>query len=183
MLNDHIVDGFHRTTSKMATQAAIALGELSARDPAPILFRTNIAAVQAQPDLLDLEMFGPAALLVEYTHLDQVVDVIDQLPGQLTASVHGGDQPDPQEAELVARLAEHAGRILWNDWPTGVSVTDAQQHGGPYPATTAPLSTSVGTQSVWRFLRPVTFQNMPDEALLEGPRRSLNSPSLAQEHA
>ena len=183
MLNDHILDGFHRTTSKMATQADIALGELSARDAAPILFRTTIAAVQSQPDLLDLEMFGPAALLVEYTHLDQVVDVIDQLPGQLTASVHGGDQPDLQEAELVARLAEHAGRILWNDWPTGVSVTDAQQHGGPYPATTAPLSTSVGTQSVWRFLRPVTFQNMPDEALPEGLRRNLNSPSSAQEHA
>ena len=182
MLNDHILDGFHRTTSKMATQAAIALGELSARDAAPILFRTSIAEVQARPDLLDLEMFGPAALLVEYTHLDQVVDVIDQLPGQLTASVHGGDQPDPREAELVARLAEHAGRILWNDWPTGLSVTDAQQHGGPYPATTAPLSTSVGTQSVWRFLRPVTFQNMPDEALPEGLLGHVNSPSFAQEH-
>ncbi len=183
MLNDHILDGFHRTTSKMATQAAIARGELSAGEAAPVLFRTTIAEVQAHPELLDLEMFGPAALLVEYAHVDQVMGVIDQLSGQLTASVHGGDQPDSQEAELVARLAEHAGRVLWNDWPTGVSVTDAQQHGGPYPATTAPLSTSVGTQAVWRFLRPVTFQNMPDEALPDGLRRNLESPSLAQEHA
>jgi len=181
LLNDHILDGFHRTTSNMATRAGIVFGELSARDAAPILFRTNVAEAQANPDLMDLEMFGPAALLIEYTHLDQVVDAIDQLPGQLTASVHGGDQPDPQEAELVARLAEHAGRVLWNDWPTGLSVTDAQQHGGPYPATTAPLSTSVGTQSVWRFLRPVTFQNMPDEALPEGLRRNRNSPSFAEE--
>ncbi len=118
-----------------------------------------------RPELLDLEMFGPAALVVGYTDLDDVLDLVDLLPGQLTATVHGAEDPDPTETELVARLAEHAGRILWNDWPTGVSVTDAQQHGGPYPATTAPLTTSVGTAAVARFLRPVTFQNIPSAAL------------------
>jgi NADP-dependent aldehyde dehydrogenase len=90
---------------------------------------------------------------------------VDLLPGQLTATVQGDADADADEIELVARLAEHAGRVLWNDWPTGVAVTDAQQHGGPYPATTAPLTTSVGTASVARFLRPVAFQSVPSAAL------------------
>ena len=137
----------------------------SDRNPAPVLFRSTVPDVLTRPELLDLEMFGPAALVVGYTDLDDVLDLVDLFPGQLTATVHGAEDPDPTETELVARLAEHAGRILWNDWPTGVSVTDAQQHGGPYPATTAPLTTSVGTAAVARFLRPVTFQNIPSAAL------------------
>jgi NADP-dependent aldehyde dehydrogenase len=55
--------------------------------------------------------------------------------------------------------------VLWNQWPTGVSVTAAQQHGGPYPASTAPHTTSVGTAAIDRFRRPVAFQNVPTAAL------------------
>ena len=62
---------------------------------------------------------------------------------------------------LLPELARHAGRVLWNQWPTGVSVTYAQQHGGPYPATTAPTTTSVGTAAIERFLRPVAYQGFP----------------------
>jgi NADP-dependent aldehyde dehydrogenase len=62
-------------------------------------------------------------------------------------------------------LAAKAGRVLWNGWPTGVSVSYAQQHGGPYPATTAPHFTSVGTASIARFLRPVAYQDAPDAVL------------------
>jgi len=66
---------------------------------------------------------------------------------------------------LLELLADRCGRVLWNGWPTGVSVTEAMQHGGPYPATTAPLHTSVGTAAVNRFLRPVSYQSMPDRLL------------------
>jgi NADP-dependent aldehyde dehydrogenase len=90
----------------------------------------------------------------------------------------GAGQFRTTASEVVARLAEHAGRVLWNRWPTGVTVSDAQHHGGPYPATTAPLTTSVGTAAAARFLRPVAFQNVPEAVLpaelrddATGPRR------------
>ncbi|MGB3375346.1 MAG: aldehyde dehydrogenase (NADP(+)), partial [Microbacterium sp.] len=68
---------------------------------------------------------------------------------------------------LLPALTDRAGRVLWNQWPTGVSVTGAQQHGGPYPATTASTTTAVGTASITRFLRPVAFQNFPAVLLPE----------------
>jgi NADP-dependent aldehyde dehydrogenase len=79
--------------------------------------------------------------------------------------------------ELVDVLAQKAGRVLWNQWPTGVSVTYAQQHGGPYPATTAPGSTSVGTAAIERFMRPVAYQNFPQH-LLPAELCDLNSQEL-----
>lgn len=163
MLNERIESGFRSAAGEMATLTTIARGEVGA-DVSPILFRAGASEVVDHPELLDLEVFGPAALIVEYRGVAEALTLIDALTGQLTGTVYGADG-DPDAPELVARLAEHVGRVLWNQWPTGVSVTDAQQHGGPYPASTAPLTTSVGTAAAARFLRPVAFQNMPDAAL------------------
>src|SRR5699024_8458340 len=66
---------------------------------------------------------------------------------------------------FVDQLVAKAGRVLWNGWPTGVTVSYAQQHGGPYPATTAATTTSVGTAAMRRFVRPVAFQDFPADAL------------------
>ena len=165
LLNDNIADAFLRSVKELANLTDVARGEVPAEAPAPVLFRTTVSAVREHPEILDLEAFGPAAVLVQYAELSEVLDLVDQLPGQLTATVQGPQDANDEEIELLARLAEHAGRVLWNDWPTGVAVTDAQQHGGPYPATTAPLTTSVGTAAVARFLRPVAFQNLPQRAL------------------
>jgi NADP-dependent aldehyde dehydrogenase len=122
-------------------------------------------------------VFGPAALVVGYSDVDQALAVLDVVGGHLTGTVQGAPG-DPDAAEVIARLAEHAGRVLWNGWPTGVTVSDAQHHGGPYPSTTAPLHTSVGTAAAERFLRPVAFQNLPEDLLpaelrddATGPRR------------
>ena len=68
-------------------------------------------------------------------------------------------------ATLMDVLTERVGRVVWNGWPTGVSVTYAQHHGGPYPATTSVQTTSVGTSAIDRFLRPVTYQDAPDDVL------------------
>ena len=94
----------------------------------------------------------------------ELVKVAKLLDGQLTATVHG-EPSDEIVPELLEELAEKAGRVIWNGWPTGVSVTWAMQHGGPYPATTAPLHTSVGAAAVARFLRPVAYQGVPDHFL------------------
>ena len=78
---------------------------------------------------------------------EELLAAADAFGGQLAAGVHG-EETDPIVPALLALLADRAGRVLWNSWPTGVSVTEAMQHGGPYPATTAPLHTSVGPAAV-----------------------------------
>lgn len=169
LLNDSIASGFRRALDAAAGHDGVAVlaGTSSSGDdapPAPALLRTTAAAVIADPDALVSEMFGPAALVAEYDDDAQLVAVAKLLEGQLTATIVA-EEGDAVAAELLPVLATKAGRVLWNQWPTGVSVTWAQQHGGPYPATTAVGTTSVGTAAITRFLRPVAYQNVPDALL------------------
>ncbi len=130
------------------------------------VLRASAADVLADPRMLDVEMFGPAGLVVEYASEDELAAVLRLLPGQLTGTVQAASTgDDPVAAEAVEVLAEKVGRIVWNDWPTGVTVSGAQHHGGPYPATTAPTSTSVGLEAISRWQRPVTFQGTPSAVL------------------
>lgn len=135
----------------------------------PTLVRTTLDALLAAGPELREEAFGPLSVLVEHPGVDAVAAAVPHLyEGELTAGLH----VTPEEAQtapvaaLVAALSRVAGRVLFNGWPTGVSVTPAMQHGGPYPATTdAGRTTSVGTAAVTRFLRPVTFQDAPQAVL------------------
>lgn len=111
------------------------------------------------------ECFGPVGLVVEYTDRAHLESLLAQLQGSLVATVASSGPHDPETADLVALLARSVGRVTVDDWPTGVAWTWAQQHGGPWPATSAPASTSVGAAALDRFTRPVTFQNLPDSAL------------------
>ncbi|TRW88869.1 aldehyde dehydrogenase (NADP(+)) [Mycolicibacterium sp. 018/SC-01/001] len=167
MLNDRIAQGFLVAARELADLVGDPTAVPSAEPfdgPIP-LFCTTAAHVLENPTILELEVFGPAALVVEYLDHEQALAVVDASPGQLTGTVIGGSEPDGQALELIPRLAERVGRVLWNQWPTGVTVASAQQHGGPYPATTAAQSTSVGTAAISRFRRPVAYQNMPAAAL------------------
>lgn len=89
------------------------------------------------------------------------------LEGQLTATVHAAADDHPQARELVRRLELVAGRLVFNGWPTGVEVGHATVHGGPHPATSAASTTSVGSRAIERFLRPVAYQNLPEELFPE----------------
>ena len=129
----------------------------------PTLVAVSIDSVLAEPELLE-ECFGPTSILVEYSDEKQMLDLADALPGLLAAGVQG-QGTEPIVGELMPRLVAHAGRVLWNGWPTGVAVTWSMQHGGPFPATTAAATTSVGAAAVDRFLRPVTWQGMPQDVL------------------
>ncbi|MET4061696.1 NADP-dependent aldehyde dehydrogenase [Arthrobacter sp. UYP6] len=131
--------------------------------PSPTLLLTTAAAMLSDPRALQAECFGPSAVVVEYDDESQLDALAESFEGQLTATIHGTDECEV--ASLLRILARKAGRVLWNEWPTGVSVTYAQQHGGPYPATTASGSTSVGTAAINRFLRPVAYQGFPDHLL------------------
>jgi NADP-dependent aldehyde dehydrogenase len=130
--------------------------------PHPTVLKTTASRVREQPGILEQEMFGPAAVVVEYQPGQDLTSLAEMLEGQLTATVHG--EPHEHVSALLSTLRERAGRLLWNAWPTGVTVTYAQHHGGPYPATTA-TTTSVGTAAIGRFLRPVAYDSFPPSQL------------------
>lgn len=136
------------------------------------VMQTTAAAFRADPDL-QAEHFGPVTLFVLCQSVDDLLETLDALHGNLTATVHA--EPDEAEAAapILERLREKAGRLIWNGYPTGVEVVYSMQHGGPYPATTAPATTSVGMTAIKRFLRPVAYQNMP-QALLPPALRDGN---------
>jgi alpha-ketoglutaric semialdehyde dehydrogenase len=128
------------------------------------LFTTDADAFLGDPDLSH-EVFGAASLVVRARDMDQVADVIAGMEGQLTATLQLDEADHDLARPLLPLLERKAGRILANGWPTGVEVSDAMVHGGPFPATSDPRSTSVGTAAIERFLRPVCYQDLPDALL------------------
>lgn len=111
------------------------------------------------------EVFGPGSVLVKADSREQLLAVARGLEGHLTATVYGTDDELLEYADLLEILEQKVGRLLINGFPTGVEVSHAMQHGGPYPATTDSRSTSVGTNAILRFARPVCYQNFPDTLL------------------
>jgi NADP-dependent aldehyde dehydrogenase len=128
------------------------------------VMQTSTAAFRADPDLQE-EHFGPVVLFVLAESADDLLQTINFMHGNLTASVHAAADELQLAGELFEQLQDKAGRLLLNGFPTGVEVVYAMQHGGPYPATTAPRTTSVGMTAIKRFLRPVAFQGFPDSLL------------------
>ena len=124
--------------------------------------------------LLD-ESFGPLSIVVEYDNVDELAEVAEDLfEGNLTGTVHAAAGEDsPALRNIVDWISRSAGRVLFGGWPTGVAVTPAMQHGGPWPATTNDSSTSVGTAAIARFTRPVAYQSAP-QAMLPEPLRDDN---------
>ncbi|MFV0433282.1 MAG: aldehyde dehydrogenase (NADP(+)) [Leucobacter sp.] len=170
MLNERIREGYLGAVKELqGSGAAVVIegGDPFGAAPSPVVHLVSAADVLAEPATLLEECFGPSSLVVEYDGEDQLVELASVFSGQLTASIQGeeGDAAGAAVGALVDALAVKAGRVLWNQWPTGVSVTYAQQHGGPYPASTASGSTSVGTAAIERFLRPVAYQGFPQSLL------------------
>ncbi|MFO6428872.1 aldehyde dehydrogenase (NADP(+)) [Erythrobacter sp. W302b] len=136
------------------------------------VFTVSGAAFRANP-VLSHEVFGPSSIIVVCTDLDEVSAILSDMEGQLTATLHMASADYPAERKLIPILENRAGRIIANAWPTGVEVTHAMVHGGPFPATSDGRSTSVGTLAIDRFLRPVSYQDLPaallPKALLDGP--------------
>jgi len=132
---------------------------------APAIFFNTDAKTFRQQAVLREEVFGPSTLLVNCGSVEELEKIARDLPGQLTATIHGTEEDLVEHANLVAILREKAGRLIFNQFPTGVEVCPSMQHGGPYPATTDSRFTSVGAFAIKRFVRPVSYQNFPDSAL------------------
>lgn len=176
MLTDRIAAAYPEGLASLAAQPGVAVlagtmeQDAEANGAAAVVLSTSAASVIARPAELLEECFGPTTLLIEYGSHAELAQLLALVPGSLTATVHAEAGEDL--AALVDQLTGLAGRVLFGGWPTGVAVNWAQQHGGPYPATTS-LFTSVGATAVRRFQRPVAYQDAP-EALLPAALRDGN---------
>jgi NADP-dependent aldehyde dehydrogenase len=136
------------------------------------VFTVSGADFRANP-ALGHEVFGPSSIIVACADLAEVAAILEGMEGQLTATLHMAPADYDAARDLIPILENRAGRIIANAWPTGVEVTHAMVHGGPFPATSDGRSTSVGTLAIGRFLRPVSYQDLPaallPKALLDGP--------------
>ena len=163
MLTGKIQEGFAAGLAGLREVAGMRV--IAGEDGPPTLLAISAADFAAGGTTVHEECFGPSSIVVEYPDVDSLIELLKDLEPGLTATVHGEETEGAFLGGLLPVLAELSGRLLWNDWPTGVTVSWAQQHGGPYPATTTPTTTSVGTAAIERFLRPVAWQGFPDALL------------------
>ncbi|MFG1955216.1 aldehyde dehydrogenase (NADP(+)) [Micromonospora sp. NPDC048830] len=170
MLTSKIAASYRRRLAEVTSLDGVGTVALSRCDgtaetfAAPHLLVTTGDVVLGQPTLSE-EIFGPASVVVRVRDEAQLAELLRILPGQLTATMHVGDADDSLAAALIEELELIAGRVIVNGWPTGVEVCHAMVHGGPFPATSAAATTSVGSRAIERFLRPVAYQAVPERLL------------------
>jgi NADP-dependent aldehyde dehydrogenase len=128
------------------------------------IFEAGAADFLADPSLSH-EVFGSSSVVTRCSSVEEVIRVLEAMEGQLTATLQMSAGDQAEAAKLLPTLQRKVGRVLVNGWPTGVEVTWAMVHGGPYPSTSDGRSTSVGTLAMYRFLRPVCYQDVPDALL------------------
>jgi 2,5-dioxopentanoate dehydrogenase len=142
------------------------------------VFSANVEQLLADPALAD-EIFGPDTLLVTCASTHDYLRAAEALAGHLTATILGSEADLAAHGELIQILARKAGRLIFNGVPTGVEVCHAMVHGGPYPSASDSRFTSVGSLAIFRWARPVCFQNFP-QALLPDELKDANPLSIAR---
>ena len=170
MLTPGIHHAFEAGVAKLKSNENIqALAQAQLPD-GPNQCRARLFVTTAQAFLKDHalrdEVFGSSSLIIRCKTDEEILELTNSLEGQLTATV----LMDPSDnaafmKKLISILERKVGRILFNGYPTGVEVSHAMVHGGPFPATSDSRTTSVGTEAIWRFLRPVCYQDFPSNLL------------------
>lgn len=130
------------------------------------IFTTTIDVLEGNAEL-QREVFGPCSIITQCPTLEDMLRYANGLEGQLTATIHGTVEDLREFAPLVRVLERKVGRIIFNGFPTGIEVCPSMHHGGPYPAASHSFFTSIGTASIYRFVRPVCYQGFPEDALPE----------------
>ena len=169
MLHPGIASNYKKNRDKALAQKGVSLEAASNDAPKENQGESTLATVHASdflnnPTLVE-EVFGPYSLLVEAANIEELKAAVRKIPGQLTATIIGEEDELLHYADFVQLVIEKAGRVIINGVPTGVEVCPSMHHGGPFPATTDSRFTSVGTDAIKRFVRPVSFQNFPDALL------------------
>ena len=168
MLTPEIHDAFTSAVeqaSKSDKTKVVARGASGSGPCGETIVLTTTGEAFLADESLGAEMFGPASIVVRCADLHEIATILKALEGQLTTTLHMNEADHPAARMLVPIMEQLAGRIIANGWPTGVDVTHAMVHGGPFPATSDGRSTSVGTLAIDRFLRPVSYQNFPQDLL------------------
>jgi 2,5-dioxopentanoate dehydrogenase len=165
MLSQGILANYLEQTQLLSQRPGV---RVMARGPSPEQdHHTSALALETEAkhwlkdQTLSTEIFGPCMLLVTCVSNDEMLAVANQLEGQLTASLHGDDSELEDSSQLIDILSHKVGRLIFNQMPTGVEVCHSMHHGGPHPASTDVRSTSVGSEAMKRFQRPICYQNMP----------------------
>ena len=164
MLSDSIAQSYregHDRIRDCIDTVVVKQSQCQRRRVTPAVFKCS-AASWLQNDFLSDEVFGPLGLVVVADSVNEMLRLADSLEGQLTCTMQMENGDSTLAKQLLDIIEHKAGRIIANGFPTGVEVSDAMVHGGPYPASTNFGATSVGSLSIRRFLRPVCFQNMPE---------------------
>ncbi len=167
MLYRRLCDSYGAGLERARRLGAAPVAAASAAGPeraGPALLAVDAGRFTATAALRE-EIFGPVSIIVEARDAAELVRIAEAIEGQLTATIHGTEEDLRAHAPLIAALTRKVGRLIFNGFPTGVEVGHAMQHGGPYPASTDPRTTSVGTASIARFARPVCWQDFPDATL------------------
>ena len=104
-------------------------------------------------------------MIVECESIVELTEIISNLEGQLTGTLMATEKELSENKEIIYAMTDRVGRIIFNGVPTGVEVCPAMLHGGPYPASTDARFTAVGSDSIKRWVRPVSYQEWPNELL------------------
>ncbi|QPM90850.1 aldehyde dehydrogenase (NADP(+)) [Pseudooceanicola algae] len=163
MLTEGIADAYRAGRDKIAAHAGVEellASSCEKRDATPYVYITTGKEWLSNKDLAH-EVFGPLGIVIKVKDQDEMLAVAHGFDGQLTCTLQMDDGDMKVAGKLLPVLERKAGRILANGFPTGVEVSSAMVHGGPYPASTNFGATSVGTMAIRRFLRPVSYQNLP----------------------
>lgn len=176
MLNPGIAKAYFSNRDLLMAQDGvdmIATAEAEAADGCAI--PTVVTASGADfllNDTLQEEVFGPFALIVKCKDTDEMLAVTEKLHGQLTATLLATDEDLADHGALIATIQKKCGRIIFNNFPTGVEVCKSMNHSGPFPSSSTIQFTSVGSDSIKRFIRPLSYQNWPDAFLPEELKNS-----------
>jgi len=187
MLHPNIIGAYEKNKQNAIDQEGLVVAADYGAEIAVNYARQTVVTVKGETFLqntkLHQEVFGPFSMVVACENADQLATIISRLEGQLTGTIISDSDEISKYQPVIAALQMRVGRIIFNGVPTGVEVTAAMQHGGPYPASTDSRFTAVGTQSIKRWVRPFSFQDWPNHLLpnelknenLLGISRTVNS--------
>lgn len=169
MLHPNIKKGYLKKGEDVLSQDGVEVvakyeGELNPNDAASVIASVSGEAFLKNPKMHQ-EVFGPFSMVVQCKNEAELIQIIDGLEGQLTGTLVAEKDDDLNLVEIVDSLQNRVGRIIYNGVPTGVEVCPSMQHGGPYPASTDSRFTAVGTHSIKRWVRPISYQSFPMELL------------------
>jgi 2,5-dioxopentanoate dehydrogenase len=169
MLSSSIQDSFEKGLKTLQSTKGVSLQARAKRSGDGFMGIPALLEASAESFLteqtLEEEVFGPSTLIINASTREQLIQSAEKLSGHLTATIHGTEEDLDNYADLIAILEQKVGRLIFNGYPTGVEVCHSMVHGGPFPATTDSRTTSVGTAAIFRFVRPVAYQNFPETVL------------------